>query len=227
MRKRVPSLHEALFPVDLPEFEAIADLWPDDVVNEMLSLVWDGFEQMKELHFQRVDFSQPFEQLERSLTDLHLDEIQILWKQRSDGFKSFIPKHEAWEFHSRKNASSMPSSIDIGFVLIANRSLRWSVEAKVLERPADVSRYLADLTEKYLKGKGATLSATAALAGYLKKGTPNEVFPHLERRLDQKLNSTKSFPNKPHRTSRHKRSIPALDESTPFVCHHLILGLTN
>lgn len=226
MKPRAPSLHETLFPVDLPEFAAIAELWPEDVVNEMLGLVWDAFDQMKAQHFEGFDFTQPLEQLERSLTDLHLDEITLLWKQWRDGFESFIPKHEAWEFRGRKNAADMPRSIDIGFVLVANRSARWNVEAKVLEKPSDVGRYLSDLTDKYLSGKGAALSDTGALVGYLRQGRPNNVFPHLEKRLGQPLKHFAKFSGRAHRMSEHTRILEEFGE-TPFTCHHLILGLSS
>jgi hypothetical protein len=226
MKPRASSLHEAFFPVDLPEFAAIAELWPEEVVNEMLGLVWDAFDQMKAQHFQGFDFTQPIEQLERGLTDLHMDEITLLWKQRRDGFESFIPKHEAWEFRGRNSAGAMPPSIDIGFVLIANRSVRWNVEAKVLEKPSDVSRYLSDLTEKYLSEKGATLSDTAALVGYLRQGAANDVFPHLQSRLNQTLQPYVKFPERPHRVTHHMRDVADFDE-TPFTCHHLVLGLSS
>jgi hypothetical protein len=225
MKPRAPSLHEALFPVNLPEFAAIAELWPEDVVNEMLGLVWDAFDQMKAQHFQGFDFTQPLEQLERSLTDLHTDEITLLWKQRRDGFESFIPKHEAWELRSRKIAGAMPPSIDIGFVLVANRSVRWNVEAKVLEHPADVSRYLGDLTDKYLSGKGSGLSDTAALLGYLRKGIAVDVIAHLHAALRQTLETYGHFANRTHRVTHHKRFLPGIDNETPFTCHHLIVGL--
>jgi hypothetical protein len=226
MKPRAPSLHEALFPVDLPEFAAIAELWPEHVVNEMLGLVWDAFDQMKAQHFQGFDFTQPIEQLERGLTDLHADEIYILHKKRGDGFESFIPKAEAWEFRGRDSAGAMPPSIEIGFVLIANRSLRWNVEAKVLEKPSDVSRYLSDLTEKYLSGKGAALSDSAALVGYLRRGLASDVFPHLQRCLRQTPKPFVVFPDRPHRVTQHKRPLGEFHD-TPFTCHHLVLGLSS
>jgi hypothetical protein len=225
MKPRAASLHEALFPVDLPEFDAIAELWPKNVVNEMLGLVWDAFDQMKAQHFQDFDFTQSVEQLERGLTDLHIDEITLLWKQRRDGFESFIPKHEAWEFRNRKTASAMPPSIDIGFVLVANRSVRWNIEAKVLEHTSDVTRYLSDLTEKYLTGKGSALSDTAALAGYLRQGDPKDVFPNLEERLGQPLELCTGFKNRTHRITCHMRELVASNSEEAFTCHHLILGL--
>ena len=179
---------------------------------------------LKSNHFAGINFSQSIEQLERGLTDLHMDEISLLWRQRRDGFEAFIPKHEAWEFRARKNASSMPLSMDIGFVFEAKRSLRWSVEAKVLDHPADVSRYLSDLNGKYLTGRGSPLSHEAALAGYLRVGIPEDVFPNLEARLGQQLESCSLFPDRPHRVSSHERNIYGM--KALFACHHLMLGLS-
>lgn len=226
MRARAPSLHEALFPVDLPEFAAIAELWPDDVVHEMLALVWDGFDQMKSKHLGRADFSVDYEQLERGLTALHIREILLLWKQR-DSFSSFVPVPEECEWRSRVSRSSKPVAVDIAFENMANPSLHFAVEAKVLENSADVSRYLADLTEKYLTGKGAPWAAKAALAGYLRIGLPSDVFPHLAARLDQPLQPCTAFPDRSHRVSHHQRQLPGMSTETPFACHHLILGLSN
>ena len=105
-----------------------------------------------------------------------------------------------------------------------NPSLRWNVEAKVLEESSDVSRYLSDLTGKYLSGKGALLAETAALVGYLRRGLEYDVFPHLQSRLRKALEPYAEFPGRAHRISHHKRTIEGSKE-TPFTCHHLILGL--
>ena len=223
MRARAPSLHEALFPVDLPEFAAIPELWPEDVVREMLSLVWEGFDQMKSKHLSRADFAVDYEQLERGLTSLHIREILLLW----DRFSSFVPIPEECEWRSRVSRSSKPLAVDIAFESMANPSLHFAIEAKVLENTRDVSRYLADLTEKYLAGKGAPVASTAALVGYLRAGFPNDVFPHLAARLSQPLMPCAAFPNRSHRVSHHQRQLSGFSTERPFVCHHLILGLSD
>ena len=100
------------------------------------------------------------------------------------------------------------------------------MEAKVLEKPSDVTRYLSDLTEKYLTGKGAALSDTAALVGYLRQGAANDVFANLEKRLGQPLQPNTRFADRPHRTTHHERHSSVLDSQSPFTCHHLILALS-
>ncbi|MCX6848453.1 MAG: hypothetical protein NTY98_06000 [Verrucomicrobia bacterium] len=222
MRPRAPSLHEALFP-DLPEFDAIAELWPKEMVDKMLTLVWEGFDQMKSKHLCRADFTVDYEQLERGLTSLHIREILLLWNR----FSSFIPIPEECEWRKRASRSSKPLAVDIAFESVANPSVHFAIEAKVLDDSAQVSRYLADLDDKYLSGKASPMVGTAALAGYLRSGLANEVFPHLETRLGQKLETHTPFANRPHRVSRHERTASGKSGITDFTCHHLILSLSS
>jgi hypothetical protein len=94
MSPRAPTVLAELFPDTSPEFAAIADTWPKHVVVEMLTLVWAAFDNLKASpNFKSLDFSKDYVQLERSLTDLHMSEVTLLWK-RGSGFESFIPHHE-------------------------------------------------------------------------------------------------------------------------------------
>jgi len=225
MRARALSLHEALFPVEWPEFEAVAEIWTDAVVQQALQLVWDGFERMKARHFQGFDLTVDYEQLERGLTSLHAREILLLWKE-GDGFDSFIPKPEECEWRARASRTAKPPAIDIAFESAANPSLHFAVEAKVLDDPNDVARYIADLEGKYLVGKASPLVPVAAQAGYLRSGNPSDVLSQLEKCLGVKLATSAAFVAKAHRVSSHMRKLRDSEEETPFSCHHLILGLT-
>jgi hypothetical protein len=172
-----------------------------------------------------LDFSTDYAQLERSLTDLHMVEITLQWK-RTTGFESFIPHHEPWEFENISNASARPPSADIGFVLAANRRLRWSVEAKVLKSPADISRYVADL-QKYLEGRGSPLAIEAALAGYQIAGQADATFSAIQAAIKAPLTPVPEFSKRAHRQSRHVRDNRNLPKGTPtaFCCHHLLFLL--
>ena len=133
MSARLPTIYDDLFPDASPEFRAVADAWPPQVVRQILALVWDGFDRMKTLpNFAQLDFSKDYAQLERSLTGLHMEEITGLWAENLSFFESFQPKHEPWEFESLQDRKARPPSCDLGFVLMSNRRLRWSVEAKVV-----------------------------------------------------------------------------------------------
>jgi hypothetical protein len=226
MSRRAPTILDDLFPDTSPEFAAIADAWPKHVVVEMLTLVWDAFDNLKaSTNFKSLDFSKDYAQLERSLTDLHMSEVTLLWKRRS-GFESFIPHHEPWEFENLSERSARPPSGDIGFVLRENRRLRWSVEAKVLKSSTDITRYLGDLT-KYLDGKNSPLSTEAALGGYVLKGKLEDTFTALQVEMKVDLKPSIDFPSRAHRTSEHIRDKAKLPSATPseFMCHHMLFSL--
>lgn len=226
MSRRVSTLFQQAWP-QTPEFDAISHAWPDHVVVEMLSLVWSGFDRMKTLHLKAVDFSQTIHQLERSLTDLHAREITLLWKAQCNGFESFLPKHEAWELASCSSPSAMPTSYDFGFELVSDPRLRWPVEAKILADDRDVSRYLDDLRNKYLTGKGAPFSRSAALIGYLRSGMPNAALSAIAASLKQELVAYVPFKARAHRTSHHRKKLGTKPTQaiSDFVCHHLIAAL--
>ncbi len=227
MNSRLPTIFDDLFPDSSPEFRAIADAWPEHVVVQMLTLVWAGFDRMKALpNFRQLDFSADYAQLERSLTDLHMDEITVLWRKSSSKFESFVPKHEAWEFENLTDRRARPPSCDLGFVLLSNRRIRWSVEAKVLRTTNVVADYLGDL-QKYLVGKGSSFSTQAALGAYLIAGCPDDLFATIGAELGCQMNRHKEFTTRPHRLSGHQRPSDRLPNETPgqFVCHHLVFAL--
>jgi hypothetical protein len=228
MSRRIPTLHDQIWP-DAPEWSAIAEAWSEEAVTQMLTLVWDAFDHMRTKHLGRVDFTLPMAQLERSLTDLHAIEIQLLHRQRGSGFESFIPMHEAGEFSRISHPSAMPPSYDIGFVHVSDYRLRFPVEAKVLDGPTDVKRYLDDLSGKYLTGKGAPYTLEAALLGYLKSGQPPATFVAIESALGQKLRPVSVFSRRGHRASRHTRTMTSHSQGMPsdFLCHHLIVALSS
>src|SRR5690625_4259334 len=131
MSRRITTIFDHAFP-NAPEWDAIADAWSEAVVKEMLTLVWEGFDQMKDKILSKVDFTQSLHQLERTLMDAHATAIILLWKTQRNGFESFLPKHEAWEPSRITSPSAMPPSYDLGFENVNDPRLRWPVEAKVL-----------------------------------------------------------------------------------------------
>lgn len=227
MSRRNFTIYDHAFP-SAPEWNAIADAWSCDVVDSMLSLVWEGYDRMKSKILSKVDFSQPLLQLERMLTDAHASEITLLWRANHNGFETFLPKHEAWEPSSIAGPSAMPPSYDIGFESVNDPRLRWPVEAKVLMRPADVRRYLDDLKLKYLSGAGAPFSTQAALLGYLVEGHVIDTIAAIQSSLGVNLNPLHSLIQRNHRTSEHSRSVSGIHGGAThtFICHHMIAPLT-
>ena len=228
MNARLPTIFDDLFPDSTPEFRAIADVWPAKVVHQILTLIWEGFDRLKSLpNFRQLDFSKGYAQLERSLTDLHMGQITSLWGANASRFESFIPKHEPWEFHSLKKRSARPPSCDLGFVLLSNPRIRWSVEAKVLESSGAAAEYVADL-QKYLDATSSPFSAQAALGAYLISCDSEEFFTTVAKKLKCTLSPHNEFPSRPHRCSEHERPADKLSVEgmpTSFICHHLAFKL--
>ncbi len=228
MNRRLPTIFDDLFPDSSPEFSAIANAWPEHVVVQMLTLVWDGFDRMKALpNFRELDFSADYAQLERSLTDLHMDEITVLYGENGSRFESFVPKHEPWEFENLASRPARPPSCDLGFVLLSNRRIRWSVEAKVLRSSKAIAGYIGDL-QKYLDGKSSPFSVQGALGAYLIAGASDEVFVAVQRSLGCEMKPHKQFSLRPHRLSEHERNADLLPDGVPssFLCHHLVFSLS-
>ena len=226
MSRRIVTIYDHAFP-DAPEWDAIADAWSKDVVESMLSLIWEGYDRMKVKILSKVDFSQPSNQLERMLTDAHATEITLLWKANHHGFETFLPKQEPWEPSSIKSPSAMPPSYDIGFENVNDPRLRWPVEAKLLTRSKDVKRYLDDLKLKYLPGIGAPFSTQAALLGYLLDGKVVDTIAAIQAALGVSLKLLPSFALREHHTSEHPRSVSGIHSGAihTFVCHHMIAPL--
>lgn len=227
MSSRLPTIFDDLFPDSTPEFRAITDVWPPHVVTQILNLVWDGFDRLKALpNFNRLDFTKNYAQLERSLTDLHMDEIEVHWRENASSFESFIPKHEPWEFEGLTGRKARPPSCDLGFVLLSNRRIRWSVEAKVLDSTGAVAGYIDDLT-KYLEGRSAPFSTQSALGAYLISGEPRELFGVLAKKLACEMKPHPDFASRPHRCSEHDRPAAELIHGMPtvFICHYLVFAL--
>jgi hypothetical protein len=227
MSRRIETLYGHAFP-NAPEWSAIADAWSSDAVESMLSLVWDGYDQMKSKILSKVDFTQPIHQLERALTSAHATEITKLWKASQNGFESFLPKHEPWEQSSITSPSAMPPSYDFGFENVNDPRLLWPIEAKVLANPDDVKRYLDDLNLKYLSGKGAPFSTEAGLLGYLREGQAIDAIESIQKALGTNLKLFPPFANRLHHISEHPRSMPGIQDGAGhiFVCHQMIAPLT-
>ena len=102
---RRAAFREQAWPED-PAFKQLALEWAEAVSQRILDWVWRGFDALLAGPMARVDLTQPLEQLERDLTNLHFIEIQLLWRTETDGFSSLTPGHEIPEFESRDQRQS-------------------------------------------------------------------------------------------------------------------------
>jgi hypothetical protein len=139
-------------------------------------------------------------------------------------FEPFYIHHEPKERQTRKSNRGQPPEYDLAFVLWIDETVMWPLEAKVLETPASISEYVDALLEKFVKCTYAPFCSEAAILGYLLSGSPADAFNAIASEVPCVLSNHPSFTSRPHKLSRHVRSVPA-GESYPvtFHCHHLIL----
>lgn len=216
--KRRKNLLRSIYP-DQETFSLASDGFRRDFIQSCLSRVWAGWDSVLEREFaakeidpSKIDWMN-IRQRERSLAFLHVSQIQE--KQAIED--PFIVLHEPPEFESSHSDQAMPPAYDFAFYLRGgNRRIAFPIEAKYLKNEKDVKRICSDLSEKYLTAKGSPLSKSAVLVGYLLSGMPSDASRHIAQQLSCKLDSSESFPEKPHWESSHQRN------QEDFICHWLI-----
>lgn len=201
------SLRRTLNSLAFPEDASLGNLpveWAADVSNQILQWTWLSFERLKTGPLKGIDFTVPIDQLERSITQQHYIELQIVITEGTDGFCSFILVHECDEFERLKTANSKPPANDFGFVHRVHRRWIWPIEAKVLPTPGTLRKYLGDV-QKFLDGRAGPLVGEGGMIGYLLKGKTTDFFDQLLKHINP-LDELAGYPRESHRASQHDRN---------------------
>lgn len=200
--------------------------WPKETVPEILKLLWQAYDRLKQTALYKVDILQADLQLERSVSALLSDEIQMLLREQG-GFASYIVSHERWEIETlNPQISNRPSQYDICFVWYAQRELKWPCEAKVLKTDGDVAPYVADIRNEFMPCTYGPLSSSGAMLGLLVQGNPNAALLSIEVKLGLQVATSLEQAPRPHAITKLERT-PPLGKAYPiaFELHHLILHL--
>lgn len=215
--------------VVIPDGETFAEVrrgWPEGFVIACLERIWCGWDDLlKYFARQNVDPAnirwEEITQKERSLAHLH--SLQIIGRQRPED--PFLFKPESHEMETLHSSRAMPPSYDFSFYLRGgNYRIALPIEAKYLLHAQDIERLCADLTHKYQSGKGAPLSPTAGLLGYVLSGTPEDFFFSIEAFLSCTLSTVPEFFTRPHRIGSHPRHLPWFKI---FECHWIMCAFTT
>lgn len=144
------------------------------------------------------------------------------------GDEPFIVQHGPYEEETRKPAPAQPPQYDIAFVLNADERIMWPLEAKVLrsDSVAAVAAYADDVNNQFLTCRYAPFSSEGAMLGYLMSGDEDVAFNSVETKVPCALTGHPDFLSRHHKTSDHKRKVPA-DRAYPcdFRCHHLMMRI--
>jgi hypothetical protein len=197
------------------DFLKLAGGWCVDQSAILLGFVWGAYDRLKQ-DSPLVDDRD----LERSLTQL----LDARIGREMSGDEPFYIQHGPYERETMKQPPAQPPQYDLAFVLNADERIMWPIEAKVLKTGAAVSDYVSELREQFLACRYAPFSSEGAMLGYLLSGTPVEAFTNIAAKMPCTLEEHPQFRTRAHRTSRHRRTVPAGKEyPADFFCHHLIL----
>ena len=204
------------------EFTALAAAFSADAVNEMLALVWRGFERLCR-EFGPMIASQDDRQIERSITSA----LESYMSLERDPMAAYHTKHEAWEMETAESDGAHPPAYDIAFVLNANFRVMWPLEAKLLRTDRQVAHYVNDLRANMLTGRYAPFSKSAGMLGYLLSGQAIVAVKAIEAQLAAVLRPYPGFhPAREHYLSQHGRRLGnAQGFRDTFECHHLVIPM--
>lgn len=198
-----------------PTFVAMACSWMRDPAEWLLGFIWTAYDDMC-AQLPLIDGRD----LERSITQLLDHRI----RQAMTGFEPFYIQHSPHERETMAAPPAQPPTYDLAFVLLADERIMWPLEAKVLETPGTLAEYANDVRDQFLTCRYAPFSSSGAMLGYLLSGTATDALERIAVKLGCSLETVGNFPSRPHRVSRHFRSVPA-GKTYPaaFGCHHLVL----
>ncbi len=217
---RGKTVLEAMYPAAPEELVALAEAWVNDASTVIMNAIWGGFDALAANPAFRTALADATDDLERGITRLLYLGIDDLLS----GDEPFRAIHGNQEDESRKAAPARPREYDIGFAMRSNPRVVWPLEAKVLGTPMALADYVRTVRERFLTCDYAPFVSEGAMAGYLLSGTQLEAFGAIAKALKAQLMADPRWPNRDHRVSRHRRTVP---KATPyprvFRCHHLML----
>jgi len=216
------TIAEARYP-HTPEFLTLAEQWRADASVVLLRHIWSAYDLLIRDVFSGIDLRDADEDLERSITQLLEPRIDIVMS----GDEPFYIQHGPFEHETRLPPPAQPPQYDLAFILYANPRIMWPIEAKILRTVRSVATYATSIRDQFVTCRYSPFSAEAAMLGYLLTGDARDVFTNIATEVPCELEEHPDFPDRPHRVSRHRRSVPAGKTYPGFLrCHHLILRVS-
>lgn len=199
-----------------PAFVALAQAWMGNPSKQFIGLVWAGYVAMRAA-LPVIDERD----LERSITQL----LEPRIRTTMSGDEPFYIQHGPYERETMQKPPAQPPQYDLAFVLRSDDRIMWPIEAKVMETPNTVSRYVKDIRDEFLTCRYGPFSSSGAMLGYLLAGDSAEALSAIGTALGCTLEPLADHLDKPASLSRHDRTIP-VGKSYParFECYHIILS---
>lgn len=203
-----------------PSVKDLANIWRDDVIQKLLGYVWEAYDYVYANYLSQIPVDEDYDDLERSITELLEHNIQ----DNIDRYLSYRVQHESFERETRDVSPAQPPQYDIAFVWNRDPQIKWPLEAKIAKTDGNIAPYIKDIKEQFLTCRYAPFSNGGAMLCYLKRGSATKLLSNIEKRLGCTLSQYAGFPERPHKTSEHTRTVPTgKDYPVHFRCHHLIM----
>ena len=225
MARRRPTPWETKnLPVP-PDFVKLAKEWCEDESMLILTLVWEGYDRLRECDLLEICWQQDYEERERTITQRFVPRI----RQCMTGWEPFDVEHGPYEFETRKAPPAQSPQYDIAFVMHGGDGrMMWPLEAKVLRSEGKLSEYINDINNEFLTCRYAPFSSQGGMLGYLFSTQTSKVCSNIEAKLSCSLEHHPHFLNRIHKISKHHRKVPSgKPYPANFLCHHLILQITT
>ncbi len=223
LRNRRPTIAEQRYP-DTPEFQQAAREVMGSALETMSAAIWAGYDALKDEVFDQISNVERGDEGERSVTQLLAPRIN----RALSGFEAFYCQPGVKEMESRLPAPAQAPEYDLAFVLWGNERICWPLEAKLLPTHDTIAPYVADINNEFMTCRYAPFSAGGAMVAYLMDGEPERFLANVGARLGVEMTEFTASRARPHRTSRHTRSVPVGKEyPVDFTCHHIVMLLTN
>lgn len=217
------TIAEARFP-SAPEFEDVLAAWTMDAAAVLLYFTWKGYDLLQAEVLNQIDVNSADENLERSLTQL----LEPRIRRSMSGDEPFDIQHGSYEHETRQLPPAQPPQYDLAFVLRANPRIMWPLEAKVIRAGSDIARYVREIKANFVTARYAPFSRQGAMLGYVLTSDVESVFANIAEKVPCTLEFVPEFSNRPHRRSRHTRSVqPGKTYPREFDCHHLLMVVVD
>ncbi len=192
-------------------------------VNEILSVLWNGYHDLKS--DASIHITESTE--EDSITQEWFVKIQRIWDSRNRAttlsLNGLVPIHQYADDTMKKKKGSKSPTIDFCFKDWSTSNSYFGAEAKNLykEKPENIERYVSTGIDNYRSGRYGSQSTESAIVGYILSGEIPDIVEALKIEILKEpplsnLSRVMSIAE-PQYQSSHKRVL----DDREIIIHHL------
>lgn len=197
-------------------------------VNEILDVLWKGYQEIKNDASFNIDSSSE----EDDITQKWYEKILDIWDSRnratSIALNGLRPFHQYSDNTMKKRKGSKAPTIDFCFKDWSTDNSYFGAEAKNLyeSRPDKIERYVSTGVDNYTTGRYASQSSESAIIGYVLSGKIPDIVNKLRVEMAKGspvANLSRSTSANPQYKSSHLRTL----DNQEIILHHLFFDFVS